>query len=67
VEGAQNAVLTVLQALKGAGFNVDEKPEIHLVNFVASITFDRVIALDGLYYKMRRGRIAYEPEQIPSA
>jgi len=66
VGDTRNAVSTVLQELKGAGFNVEEKPEIRVVNIVASITFDRAIDLDGLYLKIRPGRIVYEPEQFPA-
>jgi transcription initiation factor TFIID TATA-box-binding protein len=64
---AERALRKLVKVLKEGGILVLEKPEIKIVNVVATASLMGSVDLLELYESERgmRGRIAYEPEQFP--
>ena len=64
---ARKAIMKIVRTLKKGGMVIVTKPEIKIVNIVASANLGGFIDLLELYESERgmRGRIIYEPEQFP--
>ena len=64
---ARKALMNVVNVLKTGGIIISGKPEIKIVNIVASVDLGGPIDLIELYELARemRGRIIYEPDQFP--
>ena len=64
---ARKAVMKIVRTLKKGGLVIVGKPEIKIVNIVASVSLGGFIDLLELYESQRsmRGRIIYEPDQFP--
>jgi len=64
---AERALRKLIKVLKEGGILIMEKPEIKIVNVVATVNLGGSIDLSELYEAERgmRGRIVYEPEQFP--
>jgi len=64
---AERALRKLVKVLKEGGILIMEKPEIKVVNVVATVNLGGSIDLSELYESERgmRGRIVYEPEQFP--
>ena len=60
---SKKAVLKVVRELKKSGIIIVGKPEIKVVNIVASADLFGTIELEGATYNL--GRTMYEPEQFP--
>jgi len=60
---ARRAVLKVVKELKKSGIIILRKPEIKIVNIVASASLGGLIDLEKCAYSLRR--TMYEPEQFP--
>jgi len=60
---AKAAVLKVVKELKNGGIVIIRKPEIKIVNIVASANLWGMIDLEETAYKL--GKTIYEPEQFP--
>jgi transcription initiation factor TFIID TATA-box-binding protein len=65
---AERALRKLVKVLKEGGILIMEKPEIKIVNVVATVNLGGSVDLSELYESERgmRGRIAYEPEQFPA-
>jgi len=61
---ARRAVMKVVKELKKSGIIIIGKPEIKVVNMVASANLSGRIELEDCAYSL--GRTMYEPEQFPS-
>jgi len=64
---AERALLKLVKVLKEGGILILGKPEIKIVNVVATVNLEGAVDLSELYESERdmRGRIVYEPEQFP--
>ena len=64
---AERALLKLVKVLKEGGILILGKPEIKIVNVVATVNLGGSVDLSELYESERdmRGRIVYEPEQFP--
>jgi len=64
---AESALRKLVKVLKEGGILIIGKPEIKIVNVVATVKLGGSIDLSELYDSERgmRGRIVYEPEQFP--
>jgi len=64
---AERALRKLVKVLKEGGILIMEKPEIKVVNVVATVNLGGSVDLSELYESERgmRGRIVYEPEQFP--
>ena len=64
---AERALRKLVKVLKEGGILIMGKPEIKIVNVVATVNLGGSIDLSELYESERgmRGRIVYEPEQFP--
>jgi len=64
---AERALRKLVKVLKEGGILIMGKPEIKIVNVVATANLGGSVDLSELYESERgmRGRIAYEPEQFP--
>jgi len=64
---AERALRKLVKVLKEGGILIMGKPEIKVVNVVATVNLGGSVDLSELYESERgmRGRIAYEPEQFP--
>jgi len=64
---AERALRKLVKVLKEGGILIMEKPEIKIVNVVATVNLSGSVDLSELYESERdmRGRIVYEPEQFP--
>jgi len=64
---AERALRKLVKVLKEGGILILGKPEIKIVNVVATVNLEGSIDLSELYESERdmRGRIVYEPEQFP--
>jgi len=60
---ARRAVMKVVKELKKSGIIIIGKPELKIVNMVASVNLGGVIDLERSAYSL--GRTMYEPEQFP--
>jgi len=60
---ARRAVMKVVKELKKSGIIIIGKPELKIVNMVASVSLGGVIDLEKSAYSL--GRTMYEPEQFP--
>jgi transcription initiation factor TFIID TATA-box-binding protein len=60
---ARRAVTKVVKELKKSGIIIIGKPEIKIVNIVASVSLGGLIDLEKSAYSL--GRTMYEPEQFP--
>ncbi len=60
---AKQAVIKVVKELKNSGIIIPGKPEIKIVNMVASANLSGKIELEEATYSL--GRTMYEPEQFP--
>ena len=60
---AKKAVLKVVKQLKNSGIVIVSKPELKIVNMVASANLSGMIDLEKSTYTL--GRTMYEPEQFP--
>ena len=60
---AHKAIKKVVRELKSSGIIIPGKPEIKVVNMVASANFSGRIELEEVAYSL--GRTMYEPEQFP--
>jgi len=60
---SRRAVLKVVKELKKSGIIIIGKPEVKIVNIVASASLGGVIDLERSAYSL--GRTMYEPEQFP--
>ncbi|UCC59196.1 MAG: TATA-box-binding protein [Candidatus Bathyarchaeum sp.] len=60
---AKRAIKKVVRELKKSGIIILGKPEIKIVNMVASANLSGLIDLDGCAFTL--GRTMYEPEQFP--
>jgi len=60
---AKRAIKKVIRELKKSGIIIVGKPEIKIVNMVASANLSGLIDLEGCAYSL--GRTMYEPEQFP--
>jgi transcription initiation factor TFIID TATA-box-binding protein len=60
---ARRAVMKVLKELKKSGIIIIGKPELNVVNIVASASLGGMIDLEKSAYEL--GRTMYEPEQFP--
>ena len=59
----KRAIKKVVRELKSSGIIIPGKPEIKVVNMVASANLGGLIDLEGSAYSL--GRTMYEPEQFP--
>lgn len=64
---AKRVILTVVRKLRKRDINVAGKPEIQIVNIVASASLNGIIDLDRLYSEKIGDKIIFEPEQFPAA
>ena len=65
---ARRAVMKVAKELRAAGMIITGKPEVHIVNIVASGSLSGPVDLEELCKRPRvSGRVMYEPEQFPAA
>ncbi len=62
---AHRAVKKVVKELKKGGIIIIGKPELKIVNIVASINLGGTIDLEKAVYSL--GKVMYEPEQFPGA
>jgi len=64
---AERALRKLVKVLKEGGILIMGKPEIRIVNVVATVNLGGSVDLSELYESERgmRGRIVYEPEQFP--
>jgi len=64
---AERALRKLVKVLKEGGILIMGKPEIRIVNVVATVNLGGSVDLSELYESERgmRGRITYEPEQFP--
>ena len=60
---AKRAIKKVIRELKKSGIIIPGKPEIKVVNIVASADLLGIVELEGATYSL--GRTMYEPEQFP--
>ncbi|MFB0523113.1 MAG: TATA-box-binding protein, partial [Candidatus Bathyarchaeia archaeon] len=60
---AKTAVFKIVRELKKSGLVIRQKPEIEIVNIVASANLWGMIDLENTAYKL--GQTMYEPEQFP--
>jgi len=60
---SRRAVMKVVKELKKSGIIIIGKPELKIVNMVASVSLGGVIDLEKSAYSL--GRTMYEPEQFP--
>ena len=60
---ARRAVMKVIKELKKSGIIIIGKPELQIVNIVASASLGGIIDLEKSAYSLRR--TMYEPEQFP--
>ena len=60
---ARRAVMKVVKELKKSGILIIGKPELKIVNIVASVSLGGMIDLEKAAYSLRR--TMYEPEQFP--
>jgi len=60
---ARRAVMKVVKELKKSGIIIIGKPELKVVNIVASVSLGGMIDLEKAAYSL--GRTMYEPEQFP--
>jgi len=60
---AKRAIKKVIRELKKSGIIIPGKPEIQVVNMVASVNLSGRIELEEAAYSL--GRTMYEPEQFP--
>jgi transcription initiation factor TFIID TATA-box-binding protein len=60
---SRNAVMTVVKELKKGGILIINKPELKVVNIVASAGMGGMIDLEKSAYVL--GHVMYEPEQFP--
>ena len=60
---ARRAVMKVVKELKKSGIIIIGKPELKIVNIVASVNLGGMIDLEKAAYSLRR--TMYEPEQFP--
>ena len=60
---ARRAVMKVVKELKKSGLIIIGKPELKIVNIVASVNLGGMIDLEKAAYSLRR--TMYEPEQFP--
>ena len=60
---AKRAIKTVVKELKNSGIIIPGKPEIKVVNMVASANLSGRIELEDCAYSL--GKTMYEPEQFP--
>jgi len=63
---ARRAIMKVAKELKAAGIIITGKPEVHIVNIVASAGLSAPVDLEELCKRARTGRLMYEPEQFPA-
>jgi transcription initiation factor TFIID TATA-box-binding protein len=64
---AKRAIMKVAKELRAAGMIITGKPEIHIVNIVASGSLSGPVDLEELCKRPRvGGRVMYEPEQFPA-
>ena len=59
------AIGMVLDRLVGAGFEVDEHPEIMVQNIVATSDLKRLLYLNEIVITLGMENVEYEPEQFP--
>ena len=59
--------MKVAKELKAAGIIITGKPEVHIVNIVASAGLSAPVDLEELCKRARMGGLMYEPEQFPAA
>jgi transcription initiation factor TFIID TATA-box-binding protein len=64
---AGRAIMKVVKKLKAAGMIITGKPELHIVNIVASGSLGGPVDLEELASKLAGGGLMYEPEQFPAA
>jgi transcription initiation factor TFIID TATA-box-binding protein len=60
---ARRAVMKVIKELKKSGIIIIGKPELKIVNIVASVNLGGIIDLEKAAYTLRK--TMYEPEQFP--
>jgi transcription initiation factor TFIID TATA-box-binding protein len=60
---AKTAVFKIIRELKKSGIVITRKPELRIVNIVASASLGGMIDLEKAAFTL--GRIMYEPEQFP--
>jgi len=58
--------MKVAKELKAAGIIITGKPEVHIVNIVASAGLGAPVDLEELCQRAHTGRLMYEPEQFPA-
>jgi len=63
----RRAIMKVVKELKAAGMIITGKPEIHIVNIVASGSLGGPVDLEELASELAGGGLMYEPEQFPAA
>jgi len=64
---AGKAIMKVVKELKAAGMIITGKPEVHIVNIVASGSLGGPVDLEELASELAGGGLMYEPEQFPAA
>jgi transcription initiation factor TFIID TATA-box-binding protein len=60
---SRRAVMTVVKELKKSGIVIIRKPDLKVVNIVASVSLGGMIDLEKAAYSL--GKTMYEPEQFP--
>jgi transcription initiation factor TFIID TATA-box-binding protein len=63
---ARKTIMKVVKELKAAGIIIAGKPEVHIVNIVASASLGAPVDLEKLASQPAGGSIMYEPEQFPA-
>ena len=60
---SRKAVMTVVEELKKGGITIINKPDLRVVNIVASVSLGGMVDLEKAAYAL--GHAMYEPEQFP--